>query len=131
MRRDKMTTFKILFAGIGGVMSYLLGGFDMLISALLTFVVIDYITGILAAWINCELSSHVGFNGIIKKICIFLAVAVAECITHVTGVNGLRDIAVSFYIANEGLSILENLGRIGVPLPEKLIEVLKQLKNNK
>ena len=125
-----MNTFKIIFAAIGGVVSYLLGGFDMLISCLLTMTVIDYITGITAAWIKCELSSHVGFNGIIKKICIFLAVAVAHSVSEITGIDGLRDVTVSFYIANEGISILENLGRIGVPLPKKLVEVLMQLKNN-
>lgn len=125
---------KVLFyikiaAGIAiSCIGRLTGGFDMLLSCLATLVVIDYITGISAAVCTGTLSSRTGFNGIIKKLCIFIAVAVANCVGCVTGISGIRDITVSFYIANEGISILENLGRVGVPLPEKLKSVLIQLK---
>ena len=91
-------------------------------------IVIDYISEIVSAWINKELSSRIGFVGIIKKVCIFLVVMAAQCISLITDVEGIRDVTVSFYIANEGISILENLGRIGVPLPKKLVDVLKQIK---
>lgn len=123
-----LTAIKIFCTGAISFTAYLFGGLDVLISCLLTMVVIDYITGIVAAWINKELSSHIGFVGIIKKVCIFLVVMAAQCISLITDVEGIRNVTVSFYIANEGISILENLGRIGVPLPKKLVDVLKQIK---
>lgn len=120
--------FKVAVSLVISGISVIIGGFDLLASCLLTFVVIDYITGILAALCTKTLSSRTGFNGIIKKICIFIVVAVAHCAGDISGINELRDIAVSFYIANEGISVLENLGRIGVPFPNKLKAVLAQLK---
>ncbi|MBQ7076044.1 MAG: phage holin family protein [Clostridia bacterium] len=120
---------KVGFTAIVGGLSVLLGGFDALIICLCSLVIFDYITGVFCGIIQKKLNSRTGFIGIIKKVCIFLVVAVANSIGDITGISGLRDIAVSFYIANEGISIVENLGIIGVPLPKKLIEILEQLKN--
>ncbi len=119
---------KLGFGAAVSTLSYLMGGFDVLFYCLTTLIIIDYTSGVLAAVCYGRLSSRTGFLGIIKKICIYLVVAVATVIGNITGVEGVRDIAVSFYIANEGISILENLGKIGVPLPEKLKSILVQLK---
>ena len=100
----------------------------MLFTCLTTLMITDYITGVFAAICNESLCSRTGFIGIIKKLCIFAVIAVATVLGHITEIDEVRDIAVSFYIANEGISILENLGKIGVPLPEKLKKVLLQLK---
>ncbi len=125
----KLLVYIKLFTGfvISGI-SYILGGFDMLFSCLTTLMIIDYVTGVFAAICNAKLCSRTGFVGIIKKLCIFAVVAVATVLGHISGIDEVRDLAVSFYIANEGISILENLGKIGIPLPEKLKTVLLQLK---
>ncbi len=112
-------------------LSYFLGGFDVLFICLLTLVVIDYISGVLSALCKKTLSSRTGFVGIIKKVCIFLVVAVATMFGIFTGLESIRDFTVSFYIANESVSILENLGNIGVPLPQKLKDVLLQIREEK
>ncbi len=122
---------KIASSVIMSGISYFLGGFDVLFVCLLTLVVIDYISGVLSALCKKTLSSRTGFVGIIKKVCIFLVVAVATMVGIFTGVETIRDLTVSFYIANESVSILENLGNIGVPLPQKLKEVLMQIREEK
>ncbi|MBQ9997528.1 MAG: phage holin family protein [Clostridia bacterium] len=122
---------KIASSVIMSGISYFLGGFDVLFICLLSLVVIDYISGVLAALCNKTLSSRTGFIGIIKKVCIFLVVAVATMIGMFTGIDGIRDLTVSFYIANESVSVLENLGNIGVPLPQKLKDVLLQIREEK
>lgn len=119
---------KLGFGCVVSVFSYLMGGFDVLFLCLTALIVIDYISGVLAAICLGQLSSKTGFLGIIKKICIYFCVAVATVLGNISGVDGVRDLAVSFYIANEGISILENLGKIGVPMPEKLKSILIQLK---
>ena len=99
--------------------------------ALIAFVVIDYITGVMCAIINRELSSAVGFKGIFRKVLIFLLVGIANIIdVQVIGTGAvLRTAVIFFYISNEGVSLLENAGHIGLPIPEKLKEVLAQLHN--
>ncbi len=104
------------------------GGMDALLWTLLAFIVLDYVTGILAAVITKSLSSTVGFYGLLKKAAILAVVAVAHLIGQVVGLQEIRSFVIGFYIANEGLSILENAGRLGVPLPEKMIDVLEKLK---
>ena len=106
---------------LGAFLSWLIGGWDGFIRVLLTFVVIDYVTGVSAAYMTRSLSSSIGFRGIIKKIVIFLFVGVANIIdTELLGgkTEFLRDGVVCFYIGDEGISILENAIQIGVPFPE-------------
>ena len=121
---------KTVVAVGGAAASFLFGGWSSLLSILLAFVVIDYISGILAAGQEGRLSSEVGLWGIPKKVAIFAVVAVAHLIdTAIGDAHMFRDAAIFFYLANELLSVIENLGRIGVPVPDKLknaVEVLRQ-----
>ena len=109
---------------------YLLGGFDIALQSLLIVVIIDYLTGIASAIYNKQLSSKVGFIGILKKFSYFLVIALAVVIDHLTGQNGIiRTLVIYFFVANDGLSIIENLAKMNVKLPQKLIDALEQLKN--
>ena len=110
------------FAAIGGALGWFIGGLDGFLYALIAFVVIDYLTGLLAAGVQKKLSSEVGFKGIAKKIAIFLLVGIANIIDVDVIQNGtaLRTAVIFFYLSNEGLSILESAGNIGLPIPEKL-----------
>lgn len=114
---------------LGAGLSWLLGGWDLALQILVIFVVFDYITGVVAAWHEKELDSNVGFYGIAKKILLFIPVAIGFWLDQFTGQEILRNIAIFFYIANEGISILENLGRCGVAVPPALLDALGQLKN--
>ena len=110
-----------------------MGGFDGFLYALIVFVVVDYLTGIMAAILNKRLSSEVGFHGIFKKVVIFALVAVGHIVdTHVIQ-NGsvIRTAVIFFYLSNEGISILENASLIGLPVPQKLKDVLEQLRDGK
>ena len=109
---------------------YLIGGFDIALQSLLIVVIIDYLTGIASAVYNKQLSSKVGFIGILKKFSYFLVVALAVVIDHLTGQHGIiRTLVIYFFVANDGLSIIENLAEMNVKLPQKLIDALEQLKN--
>ena len=118
-----------MFAGLGGFLGWFFGGFDGFLYALVVFVVCDYFTGVLAAAIKHELSSEVGFKGIAKKVCIFVLVGIANIIDTQILQNGaaIRTAVVFFYLANEGLSCPV----IGLPVPEKLKEMLAQLKEER
>lgn len=123
--------FRVIIAGIGGCVGRFLGGFDGFLYALIAFVIIDYITGIMAAILEKNLSSELGFKGIFKKIMIFLLV----CIGHIldlyligTG-STFRTAVIFFYCSNEGLSIIENACRIGLPVPEKIKDILEQIQD--
>ena len=120
---------QLIFSGIGGWLGYFLGGCDGLLYALLDFVVIDYITGIMCAIADHSLSSEVGFKGICRKVLIFLLVGIAHILdVHVIGSGGvLRTAIIFFYISNEGVSLLENSAHLGRPVPEKIKVVLEQL----
>ncbi|MFA6371014.1 MAG: phage holin family protein [Methanothrix sp.] len=122
-------TFKLLLAGVGTGGIYLFGAWDVILKALIALVVIDYITGVMAAYVEKTLSSEIGMKGIIKKVCIFLMVAVANIMDISSGLDEpyLRTAVIWFFIANEGLSALENMGRLGVPLPEFLKQSLQKL----
>ena len=122
-----------MFAGLGGFLGWFFGGFDGFLYALVVFVVCDSFTGVLAAAIKHELSSEVGFKGIAKKVCIFVLVGIANIIDTQILQNGaaIRTAVVFFYLANEGLSCLENAAVIGLPVPDKLKEMLAQLKEEK
>lgn len=121
------------FAALGGAVGAVMGGFDGFLYALIVFVVVDYLTGIMAAILNKRLSSEVGFHGIFKKVVIFALVAVGHIVdTHVIQ-NGsvIRTAVIFFYLSNEGISILENASLIGLPVPQKLKGVLEQLRDGK
>ena len=119
-------------AAICGIVGFLYGKADGLIYALLAFIILDYITGLTVACINKNLSSEVGFKGIAKKVIILLLVAVGNILDiYILGGGAVcRSTVIGFYLANEGISILENAGNLGIPLPKKLISVLEQLKND-
>ena len=120
---------QMAFAAIGGWLGYFLGGMDGLLTALIIFMVIDYITGLMCAVADKKLSSSVGFKGICKKVLIVMLVGVAHIVDlHVVGTgNALRCAVVCFYLSNEGVSLLENAAHLGLPIPEKLKAVLEQL----
>ena len=105
----------------------ILGGSDTVLKVLLSFMILDYITGIIAAVYNKELNSQTGFKGLLKKITILCVVAVSHLAGTVTGANSIRCIVISFYIANEGISILENASRCDVKVLNKLKGILEQL----
>nr|DAE75079.1 MAG TPA: holin [Caudoviricetes sp.] len=127
--KEFWNTIQLLFAGIGGWLGYFLGGCDGLLYALLAFVVIDYITGIMCAVVDKKLSSAVGFKGIFKKVLIFALVGVGHILdTRVIGTGSvLRTAVIFFYLSNEGISLLENAGHLGLPIPKKLKSILEQL----
>lgn len=117
------------FAVIGGWLGYFLGGCDGLLYALIAFVVIDYLTGVMCAINDKTLSSEVGFKGICRKVLIFLLVGIANILdVHVIGAGSvLRTAVIFFYISNEGVSLLENAAHLGLPVPQKIKAVLEQL----
>ncbi|MEA5059805.1 MAG: holin [Clostridia bacterium] len=125
-----MNGFKSVVAVIGGIAAYLWGAWDALIQVLVAVVVIDYVTGVIKAAVKGELSSGVGFKGLAKKVAIFLIVALGVLVdTAIPATNGaVRSAVIMFYVANEGLSILENIGQLGVPLPVVLKGWLAKLK---
>lgn len=116
---------------IAGICGFLWGDLDGLLYALISFIVFDYISGVLVAIVQKKLSSEVGFKGIAKKVFILMLVAVGHILDmYILGGGAvLRSMVIGFYIANEGISILENAAKLGLPLPKKLIAVLEQLKN--
>ncbi len=129
--KNLVTDGQYIFTGIGGVMGWLFGGFDGFLYALIAFVVIDYITGVLAAIYTKQLSSEVGFKGIAKKVMIFLLVAIGNIIDIEILKTGaiLRTAVIFFYLSNEGISIIENAARLDLPIPARLSDVLKQIKD--
>ena len=123
-------TIKLCAAVVSAALSYLFGGLDMLLFVLLILMGMDYLTGVLCGIAKRELSSRIGFRGIIKKVCILCIAALAHLVGKAVGISEVRSFVIGFYIANEGISILENAGELGVPLPKKLTNVLEQLKND-
>lgn len=127
--KEFWNTIQLIFTAVGGWLGYFLGGCDGLLYALIAFVAIDYITGVMCAIIDRKLSSAVGFKGIFRKVLIFLLVGIANIIdVQVIGTGAvLRTAVIFFYISNEGVSLLENAGHLGLPIPEKIKTVLEQL----
>lgn len=127
--KEFWNTIQLIFTAVGGWLGYFLGGCDGLLYALITFVTIDYITGVMCAVIDRKLSSAVGFKGIFRKVLIFLLVGIANIIdVQVVGTGAvLRTAVIFFYISNEGVSLLENAGHLGLPIPERVKAVLEQL----
>ena len=127
--KEFWNVIQMIFATLGGWLGWYLGGIDGPLYALIAFVVVDYITGVMCAINDKNLSSSVGFRGICRKVLIFTLVGIANILdTQVIG-NGsiLRTAVIFFYISNEGISLLENAAHLGLPIPEKLKEVLEHL----
>lgn len=120
---------QIAFAAFGGFLGWFLGGFDGFLYALIAFTVIDYITGVMCAITDKNLSSAVGFKGICRKVLIFTLVGIGNIVdVYVLGQGGvLRTAVIFFYLSNEGVSIMENTAHLGLPIPAKLKEILEQL----
>ena len=120
---------QIAISGIGGWLGYFLGGVDGLMIALIVFMSLDYLTGVMCAVLDENLSSAIGFRGICKKALILMLVGIANIVdVHVVGSgSALRGAVICFYLSNEGLSLLENAAYIGLPVPERLREILAQL----
>lgn len=129
--KNILNAIQITISAIGGYIGWFLGGWDGFLYALVTFVIIDYITGVMAAIIERRLSSEVGFRGIIKKVLIFVMVAVANIVDTQLIHNGsaVRTAVTLFYISNEGISILENTAKTGLPVPKKLKDYIEQMNN--
>ena len=127
--KEFWSTIQFIFAAVGGWLGYFLGGCDGLLYALIAFVVIDYITGVMCAISDKALSSEVGFKGICRKVLIFLLVGIGNIIdVQVLGSPGvLRTAVIFFYLSNEGVSLLENAAHLGLPVPDAIKTVLEQL----
>lgn len=127
--KDLMNAVQFTIAAIGGYVGYFLGGCDGFLYALLAFITLDYITGVMLAIIERKLSSEIGFKGIFKKVLILVMVAVGYILDSKIIGNGsaIRTAVIFFYISNEGISLLENSSKLGLPIPEKLKAVLNQM----
>lgn len=127
--RNISNVLKYIFTSIGGFIGWFLGGVDGFMYALVIFVVVDYITGLMVAILEKQISSKIGFRGIFKKVLIFILVGIGNIIDICILKNGsaTRTAVIFFYISNEGISILENGAKIGLPIPDKLKDVLKQM----
>ncbi len=127
--KEFWNTIQLVFAAIGGWLGYFLGGCDGLLIALVVFVVVDYLTGVMCAIADHKLSSAVGFKGICRKVLIFLLVGIANILDVQVIRSGsvLRTAVIFFYISNEGVSLVENAAHLGLPVPDKLKDVLEQL----
>ena len=127
--KELWNTAQVIFVAIGGWLGYFLGGCDGLLIALVVFVAVDYVTGVMCAISDKKLSSEVGFKGICRKVLIFLLVGIANILdAQVIGTGSvLRTAVIFFYLSNEGVSLLENAAHLGLPVPEKIKTVLEQL----
>ena len=127
--KEFWTAIQVMFTAVGGWLGWFLGGCDGLIFALLALVVIDYVTGVMCAVVDKKLSSAVGFKGIFKKILIFALVGIGHILDLYIIKSGsvMRTAVIFFYMANEGLSLVENSAHLGLPIPTKLKDVLEQM----
>ena len=127
--KELVNTIQMIVTVLGGYIGYFLGGWDGFLYALVAFVVIDYITGLMVAVLEKRLSSEVGFRGIFKKVVLFSLVAVGHIVDSrlLQNEGVIRTAVIFFYLSNEGISILENTAKVGLPVPEKLKNVLAQL----
>ena len=124
-------SIQLAFSALGGFLGWYLGGVDGFLYALIAFVLVDYITGVMCAISDKRLSSEVGFKGICRKVLIFVLVGIGNLVdVYVLGEEGvLRTAVIFFYLSNEGVSLLENSAHLGLPIPQKLKSVLEQLHN--
>ena len=122
--------FSTIIATVGVYATWLFGGWDIAIQVLVALMIIDYITGVIVAYINGEIDSAIGFKGILKKVLILIALIVGVLLDRLVGIEWtFRTVVCYFFIGNEGWSILENIGKTGLPLPERLKDKLAQLKD--
>lgn len=130
--KDFLHVIQFVIALLGGWLGWFLGGWDAPVSALVLCVTIDYITGVMCAISEQNVSSEVGYKGLFRKVAIFMLVGIGAMIDQqiIHAGNMLRTAVIFYYISNEGISILENTSRLGVPYPPKLKVVLEQLKEN-
>ena len=124
--------FELVTGIFGGVVTYVLGGWDIALITLAVFMLLDYITGMCASYITKEWNSETGAVGLVKKGTIILLIVLGVFLDRlVTGDTWIfRNVIAMFYIANEGLSVVENCGRIGLPIPKRLLDALEQLRND-
>mgnify|MGYP001222989096 CR=1 FL=1 len=120
---------KLAVAVVGTFLTTLFGGWDTMLRVLVLFVAIDYVVGVTAAWFEKKLNSEIGARGIMKKILLFVIVGVAYQLDVALGQEIFRSLAIWFYLANEALSVIENAGRCGVPIPAFLKVALEQMRN--
>lgn len=126
--KEMWRVWQIIISAIGGGLGYFLGELDGMLMALVIFTVVDYITGVMCGIVDKILSSEVGFKGIFKKVLIFMLVGVANIMDSVIGSGAvLRTAVIFFYLSNEGVSILENASHLGLPVPQKMKDILAQL----
>lgn len=119
-----------LLSTIGYLFIYLVGGWDVALQCLVIAIALDYISGLMKAYINKTLSSRIGMRGLIKKLGLLIIVMVGTLVDRATGNTGaVRTLVIYYFVANEGLSILENLGQAGIPIPQSVKKALKALKN--
>lgn len=119
-----------LLSTIGYLFIYLVGGWDVALQCLVVAIALDYISGIMKSYINKTLSSRIGMRGLIKKLGLLIIVMVGTLVDRATGNTGaVRTLVIYYFVANEGLSILENLGQAGIPIPQSVKKALKALKN--
>lgn len=122
--------FNTIIATLGIYITWLFGSWDIAIQVLVAFMIIDYVTGVIVAYINGEIDSAIGFKGILKKVLILIALIVGVLLDRLVGIEWtFRTVVCYFFIGNEGWSILENIGKTGLPLPERLKDKLAQLKD--
>lgn len=119
---------KLAVAVVGAFLTTFFGGWDTMLRVLVLFVAIDYVVGVTAAWFEKKLNSEIGARGIVKKFLLFVVVALAVQVDLALGQEIFRSLAIWFYLANEALSIIENAGRCGVPIPSFLKTALEQMK---
>lgn len=126
-----LESFKFTVAVLGTLLTWLLGTWDMALKVLITFMIVDYATGLIKGWYTKELSSDIGLKGIARKFLIVLVLIVAVLLDRLLseGTWVFRTLACYFYIANEGISILENIIVLGIPVPEQLKNALAQLRD--
>ena len=125
--KDIINTFISI---LGTTFVYIYGGFDVALQCLIIAIILDYLTGLIKSYINKSLSSSIGFKGILKKIGILILVALAVLVDKITGETGaIRTLVIYYFVANEGLSIIENLGEAGLPIPSNLKNALDSLKD--
>lgn len=128
---EKLNWLSLSLAAIGTFLNYFFGGWDIVLIVLIAFIVLDYMTGIINAIIDKSLSSEVGAKGIAKKALIIVVLIVAVLLDRLINDDTwvFRTIVCYFYIANEGISLIENVARMGVPVPQKIVDILAQIKN--
>ena len=128
-----MNIINLIKAGLTAIITWigwLVGGYDTMMITLLIIMGMDYISGVMCGIYKKELSSEVGFKGIFKKVMIIILVGITNLLGQATGIEGLRYVTISFYLANEGISVVENASILGLPIPQKIKDVLDQLKSS-